>query len=100
MKKIILTGGTSHRFGSNKSEAEINGRSLLDILTSELDDLIIVGPKTNIDAIYALENRSLKELVANLKINQVPLVETEFLLDIDTQADLFKAIDLASRLAQ
>jgi molybdopterin-guanine dinucleotide biosynthesis protein A len=181
MKKIILTGGTSHRFGSNKSEAEINGRSLLDILTSELDDLIIVGPKTNIDAIYvreepigggpvaaigaamnvvdtelvaifatdmpfapkilekleqslvddaalpvdsegfvqplaalyksnqlrsalcslgALENRSLKELVAILKINQVPLVETELLLDIDTQADLFKAIDLASRLAQ
>jgi molybdopterin-guanine dinucleotide biosynthesis protein A len=48
----------------------------------------------------ALENRSLKELVAILKINQVPLVETEFLLDIDTQADLFKAIDLASRLAQ
>lgn len=181
MKKIILTGGTSHRFGSNKSEAEINGRSLLEILTSELDDLIIVGPKTNIDAIYVreepigggpvaaigaamnvvdtelvaifatdmpfapkilekleqslvddaalpvdsegvvqplaalyksdklisalnalgnLENRSLKELVAHLRINQVPLAETEFLLDIDTQEDLLKAIDLASRLAQ
>lgn len=180
MKKIILTGGTSQRFGSNKSEAEINGRSLLEILTSELDDVIIVGPKTHIDAIYVreepigggpvaavgaamkvvdtelvavfatdmpfapkileklensliddaalpvdnegfvqplaalyksdklrsalsslgdLENRSLKELVNNLKINQVSLVETEFLLDIDTPADLDRAIDLASRLA-
>jgi molybdopterin-guanine dinucleotide biosynthesis protein A len=53
-----------------------------------------------LNALGNLENRSLKELVAHLRINQVPLAETEFLLDIDTQEDLSKAIDLASRLAQ
>jgi molybdopterin-guanine dinucleotide biosynthesis protein A len=180
MKKVILTGGTNKRFGSNKFEAEINGKTLLEILTSELDELIIVGPKTSVDAIYVreepagggpvaaigaamrvvdtelvaifatdmpfaprilenlmssliedaalpidnegflqplaalyksdklrsalselgnLENRSLKELVAKLNINQVPLAEPELLFDIDTQEDLLKAIDLASRMA-
>lgn len=181
MKKVILTGGTSKRFGSDKAEAKINGKSLLEILATDLDELIIVGPTTSLKAIYVreepigggpvsaigaamtvvdtelvaifatdmpfapkilekleqslvddaalpvdsegvvqplaalyksdklrsalialgnLENRSLKELVAHLRINQVPLAETEFLLDIDTQEDLLKAIDLASRLAQ
>jgi len=46
------------------------------------------------------DNKSVKELIAKLQIDQVPLVETELLLDIDTESDLLKAIDLASRLAQ
>lgn len=181
MNTIILTGGTSKRFGSDKSEALINGKTLLQILASGLSDLIIVGPRTDIDAIYVreepigtgpvaaiacamkvvdselvaifatdmpfapkilpqlesalihdaalpldsdgfpqplagiyrsdklrsalntlgtLDNKSVKELIANLQIDQVPLVETELLLDIDTESDLLKAIDLASRLAQ
>jgi molybdenum cofactor guanylyltransferase len=181
MNTIILTGGTSKRFGSDKSEALINGKTLLQILASGLSDLIIVGPRTGIDAIYVreepigtgpvaaiacgmkvvdselvaifatdmpfapkilpqlesalihdaalpldsdgflqplagiyrsdklrsalntlgtLDNKSVKELIANLQIDQVPLVETEILLDIDTESDLLKAIDLASRLAQ
>ena len=181
MNTIILTGGTSKRFGSDKSEALINGKTLLQILASGLSDLIIVGPRTDIDAIYVREepigtgpvaaiaagmkevdselvaifatdmpfspkllpqlksalihdaalpldsdgfiqplagvyrsdklrnalkslgtadNKSVKELIAKLQIDQVPLVETELLLDIDTESDLLKAIDLASRLAQ
>jgi molybdenum cofactor guanylyltransferase len=181
MNTIILTGGTSKRFGSDKSEALINGKTLLQILTSGLSDLIIVGPRTDIDAIYVreepigtgpvaaiasgmkvvdselvaifatdmpfapkilpqlesalihdaalpldsdgflqplagiyrsdklrialnslgtLDNKSVKELIANLQIDQVPVVETELLLDIDTESDLLRAIDLASRLAQ
>ena len=180
MKTIVLTGGTSRRFGSDKSEALINGKTLLEILSSEIDELIIVGPETKIKAKYVcenplgagpvaaigaglaevdsdlvaiiatdmpfvprilkhlvsalendaaipvdcdgnmqplaalyrteplrralerfetLENRSVRELISKLNIDLVPLVETEFLLDIDTQADLEKAIDLASRLA-
>ena len=181
MKSIVLTGGTSKRFGSDKSEALINGKTLLEILSEHLDDLVIVGPETSIEAIYvreepiaagpvaaigaglnkvdtdlvaifatdmpfaprvfnqlesalvndaampvdcdgyaqplaalyrtgklrealdslgSLENKSVKELIAKLNIDRVPLVETELLLDIDTQADLLRAIDLASRLAQ
>jgi len=181
MKSIVLTGGTSKRFGSDKSRALIEGRTLLEVLTENLIDLVIVGPETSIKATYVreeplgagpvaaigaglkvvdtalvaifatdmpfaprvlaqlesalvndaalpvdcdgyiqplagiyrseklrealatfttLENRSVKELISKLKIDQVPLVETELLLDIDTEADLLKAIDLASRLAQ
>ena len=55
MKTIVLTGGTSKRFGSDKAEALINGRTLLEILTESLDDLIIVGPETSIKAIYVRE---------------------------------------------
>ncbi|NDA83853.1 MAG: hypothetical protein EBY00_03990 [Actinobacteria bacterium] len=49
MKKVILTGGTSKRFGSNKAEAKINGKSLLEILATDLDELIIVGPTTSVN---------------------------------------------------
>ena len=55
MKKVILTGGTSKRFGSNKAEAKINGKSLLEILATDLDELIIVGPTTSVKAIYVRE---------------------------------------------
>ena len=181
MKTIILTGGTSKRFGSDKSEALINGKTLLEYLTEGLSNLVIVGPVTGVEAVYVqeepagsgpvagigagmnavdtelvsifatdmpfapriqpqllktlindaalpldcdgylqplagvyrteklraaleslgnLENRSVKELISMLNIDRVPLVETEFLLDIDTKEDLANAIDLASRLAQ
>jgi len=180
MKTIVLTGGTSKRFRKDKSTALLNGKTLLEVLTDGLEDLVIVGPETSVVAKYirenpigagpvaaigaglkevdtelvaifatdmpfaprilkhlsealindaalpidcdgyaqplaaiyrtsalkkaidsfdSLENRSVKELIAKLNIDRVPLVETEFLLDIDTQADLVKAIDLASRLA-
>ena len=46
-----------------------------------------------------IENKSVRELISHLSIDRVPLVETELLMDIDTQEDLLKAIDLASRLA-
>jgi molybdopterin-guanine dinucleotide biosynthesis protein A len=52
-----------------------------------------------ISTFETLENKSVKELISKLDVDLVPLVETELLLDIDTKADLEKAIDLASRLA-
>lgn len=57
MNAIILTGGTSTRFGSDKYKALVAGRSLLEILTSNLPecDLIIVGPSTPISAKYVQE---------------------------------------------
>lgn len=180
MKTIILTGGTSKRFGSDKSQAKIQGKSLLEYLSQGLENLIIVGPKTSIPAKYvreepigsgpvaaiaaamlevdsdlvaiyatdmpfapritsqlvsalkndaavaidcdgklqplaaiyrssklrsalasyeSVENQSVKSLIAKLVIDEVPVVETEYLMDIDTQEDLLKAVDLASRLA-
>lgn len=179
MNTIVLTGGTSKRFGSDKSQALINGNSLLQILTDGLNDLIIVGPETSIKARYVqespkstgplaaigaglrfvesdlvaifaidmpfaprvlselehslindaalpvdregylqplaalyrtaklkealasfetLENKSMKELIRKLNIDSVVISDYELLLDIDTQADLHNAIDLASRL--
>jgi len=56
--------------------------------------------RSALNTLGTLDNKSVKELIANLQIDQVPLVETELLLDIDTESDLLKAIDLASRLAQ
>ncbi len=44
---IILTGGTSKRFGSDKSEAKIAGRALIDHVISEIPaetPIIVVGP--------------------------------------------------------
>ena len=44
---IILTGGTSKRFGSDKSEALLAGRSLIDHVISEIPDgvpIVVVGP--------------------------------------------------------
>ena len=55
MKTIVLTGGTSRRFGSDKSEAMINGRTVFEYMTEGLDNLIVVGPKKNIDAVYVRE---------------------------------------------
>jgi len=44
---LILTGGTSRRFGSDKSEALIGGRALIDHLIDEIPTgvpIVIVGP--------------------------------------------------------
>jgi molybdopterin-guanine dinucleotide biosynthesis protein A len=51
---VLLTGGTSRRFGSDKSQAQINGRSIFDFIVGSIPDsipLIIVGPdpKTSTD---------------------------------------------------
>ncbi len=57
MNVIVLTGGTSKRFGSDKSQAKIGELTLLEILASNLieHDLIIVGPKSSINAKYVRE---------------------------------------------
>lgn len=44
---LILTGGTSNRFGSDKSEAIFNGKALIDFLISSIPAgvaVVIVGP--------------------------------------------------------
>lgn len=57
MISIILTGGTSRRFGSDKSSATIGNQTLLEILVSYLGetDLVIVGSQTDIKARYLRE---------------------------------------------
>jgi molybdopterin-guanine dinucleotide biosynthesis protein A len=45
-----------------------------------------------------LTNQSVRSLLERLNINQVPLVETGYLIDIDTQEALSEAIALQSRL--
>ena len=183
MNHIVLTGGTSKRFGSDKSAALINNKSLLEILLTQLNDekVIVVGPETKTKARYVQENpisggpvaaiaagmelvtedlvaifatdmpfapkildqlkislindaalpvddegimqplaglyksdalrnalkillpvagKSMKQLIALLNVSRVPLNETDWLIDIDTQADLMRAIELQSRLSQ
>jgi molybdopterin-guanine dinucleotide biosynthesis protein A len=44
---LILTGGTSNRFGSDKSEAIFNGKALIDFLISSIPvgvRVVVVGP--------------------------------------------------------
>ncbi len=181
MNFIILTGGTNRRFGSDKSAALLNGKSLLETLVDNLPtgDLIIVGPESSVKAKYVREepihsgpvaaigaaislcdaevigifatdmpfaplllpqleanlkadaalpvdkeghlqplaglylraaltkalasfeslvNQSMKSLMEKLIVNEVPLAETELLIDIDTKEALSQAIALQSRL--
>ena len=78
MKTIVLTGGTSRRFGSDKSEALINGRTVLEYMTEGLDNLIVVGPKKNIDAVYVREEPAgagpVAAIGAGLKVVDTELV--------------------------
>ena len=80
MNVIVLTGGTSKRFGSDKSQAEIGGSTLIEILASNLKDheLIIVGPKSSIDARYIREeplfSGPLAAIGAGLELVQSELV--------------------------
>ncbi|MGI9198216.1 MAG: molybdenum cofactor guanylyltransferase [Candidatus Nanopelagicaceae bacterium] len=181
MNFIVLSGGTSRRFGSDKSQAKIGDQTLLETLCGYLPvgKLIVVGPKSSVDAIYlreapefsgpvaaigaaiseveselvgifatdmpfapfvipqlkaaltkdaalaiddegqiqplagiyrtaplkstlasfdSLTDKSMKSLISKLQINRVPLVETSYLIDIDTEAALSQAIALKSRL--
>lgn len=181
MNFIVLTGGTNRRFGSDKSEALLGGKTLLETLCGALPsgELIIVGPESSVAAKYVreepsysgpvaaigagiahctaelvaifatdmpfaplllpklmaslqsdaalpldvegimqplaglyrrsalhqalasyenLENQSMKSLTSKLKVDEVPLVETELLIDIDTPEALSQAIALQSRL--
>lgn len=187
MNIILLTGGKSVRFGSDKVTAKINGKSLLEITISNLKghDLILVGPESAIHPSYAgkfvrefppfsgplaaigeglklvtsdevgifaadmpfaplvidqllsnlkdeaalalddkefrqplagiyrttalrrvldelgdLSGKSVKSAVEKLIINEVAIANPELLMDIDTEEDLKRAIDLNSRLSQ
>ena len=76
MNSIILTGGTSKRFGSDKFKALINGFSLLEIAARDLEDLIIVGPESPIKAIYVQEEPPLGGPVAAIA-SAIGLVKSE-----------------------
>jgi hypothetical protein len=41
---LILTGGTSNRFGSDKSEARLDGMALIDFLISSIPKLAGIYP--------------------------------------------------------
>ena len=69
MKVILLTGGDSKRFGSDKSQALISGNTLLSIIKSQLDssELIEIGSEVKggpVAAISAAIERVDSELVA------------------------------------
>lgn len=181
MNFIVLTGGTNRRFGSEKFEAKIGDKTLLELLCNYLPagDLIVVGPNASVPATYVREvpefsgplaaigagmakatselvgifatdmpfapklipqlleslvgdaalpidgdgefqplagiyrskplrealasyenlaNNSVKSLTDKLNVDLVPLVETGFLIDIDTKEALLEAIALQSRL--
>lgn len=57
MNFIVLTGGTNQRFGSEKFEARLGDKTLLELLCSYLPagDLIIVGPEASVPATYVRE---------------------------------------------
>ena len=57
MNFIVLTGGTNRRFGSEKFEAKIGDKTLLELLCSYLPagEVIVVGPKASVTATYVRE---------------------------------------------
>lgn len=79
---IILTGGTSKRFGSDKSEAKLGGRPLIDHLISEIPTelpIIVVGPPRDtysVDIQVVQESPALGGPVAAIAAG-VALLQTE-----------------------
>lgn len=55
MNHIFLTGGTSKRFGRDKSTALLNGKTLLEYATEGLTNVIVVGPETSAKHQYVSE---------------------------------------------
>lgn len=56
MQAIVLSGGTSRRFGSDKSRALVNGKTLLEILIANLykvdiNQVVVVGPKVGLPGV-------------------------------------------------
>lgn len=80
---LILTGGTSNRFGSDKSEAILQGKTLIDYLISSIPagvPVVIVGPARDE---FATTIRVVQEdspgggPVAGIAAG-LPLIETEY----------------------
>ena len=170
MKVILLSGGESKRFGTDKSQALIDGKPLISILKLYFDsaDVIEVGSEvkggpvaainsviekidSEVVAIFAtdmpfaprilpelqaalineaalpidetgrlqplaaiyrtsalasalselaqIENASMHSLLIHLQIDEVKVKSPELLIDIDTEADLVRAIELQGRLS-
>lgn len=67
MKVILLTGGDSKRFGSDKSQALIAGKSLLSIIQSQLNsaEMIEVGSEVKGGPVAAI-NSAIKKVNSEL----------------------------------
>ncbi len=60
LNAIVLSGGTSSRFGSDKASAKINGQTLLELLITNLlaegiEEIVVVGPKVVLNLGKTLE---------------------------------------------
>ena len=60
LNAIVLSGGTSSRFGSDKASAKINGQTLLELLITNLlaeglEEIVVVGPKVALNLGKKLE---------------------------------------------
>lgn len=60
LNAIVLSGGTSSRFGSDKASAKINGQTLLELLITNLlaeglEEIVVVGPKVALNLGKAIE---------------------------------------------
>lgn len=60
LNAIVLSGGTSSRFGSDKASAKINGQTLLELLITNLlaegiEEIVVVGPKVALNLGKTLE---------------------------------------------
>jgi molybdopterin-guanine dinucleotide biosynthesis protein A len=80
---LILTGGTSNRFGSDKSEAIFDGKALIDFLISSIPEavpIVVVGPDRDnfpncIDVIQEIPQGG--GPVAGIAAG-LPLIQTEY----------------------
>lgn len=98
MNFIILTGGTSKRFGKDKSQAMLNGRTLLEFATEGLSNLIVVGPKSNVEASYISESPEFGGPVAGIAAG-MNLVDSEivgiFAVDMPFAPRLIRELEVA-----
>ena len=86
---LILTGGTSNRFGSDKSEAIFDGVALVDLLISSIPKtvpIVVVGPKrdkfpNSVDVIQEIPQGGgpVAGILAGL-----PLIQTEYVAILAT----------------
>ena len=94
---LILTGGTSNRFGSDKSEARLDGMALIDFLISSIPKavpIVVVGPDRDkfpdgIDVIQEIPRGG--GPVAGIGAG-LPLIQTEYVAILATDMPFSAAL--------
>jgi molybdopterin-guanine dinucleotide biosynthesis protein A len=90
---ILLTGGTSRRFGSDKSAATFHGKSLMDYIIGQIPPqlpLVIVGPERGVnrsDITFVREEPSGSGPLAGIAA-ALPHIQTELFFLIATDMPL------------